>query len=106
LRPVPRCSPLPTTPAAWRDLTLLLTAETAAAAAIRVLRQAGGKLLESVDVVSEFRAPELGQDRRAVQFRLTFRAAERTVRDEEVDALIARLLKTLENELDARLRTS
>jgi phenylalanyl-tRNA synthetase beta chain len=106
LRPVPRCSTLPTTPAAWRDLTLLLTAGTAAAAAIRVLRQAGGKLLESVVVVSEFRAPELGQDRRAVQFRLTFRAAERTVRDEEVDALIGRLLKTLEKELDARLRTS
>ena len=104
-RPVPRCAPLPTTPAAWRDLTLLLGAASAADV-IRGMRRAGGTLLESVDVVSEFRAPELGEDRRAVQFRLTFRAADRTVRDEEVDALIGRLLKTLEKTLDARLRTS
>ncbi len=73
---------------------------------VRVLEQTGGKLLESIRVVSEFRAPELGQDRRAVQFRLSFRAPDRTVRDEEVDALIGRLLKALEKELDARLRTS
>jgi phenylalanyl-tRNA synthetase beta subunit len=34
------------------------------------------------------------------------RAPDRTVRDEEVDGLVSRLLKTLEQELDARLRTS
>jgi phenylalanyl-tRNA synthetase beta chain len=70
------------------------------------MRRAGGALLESVDVVSEFRSDEVGSDRRAVQFRLTVRAPDRTVRDEEVDGLVSRLLKTLEQELDARLRTS
>lgn len=105
-RQATRYRPLPTTPAAWRDLTLLLKAGTAATDAIGVMRGSCGKLLESVDVVSEFRAPDLGEDRRAVQFRLTFRSADRTVRDEEVDALLGRLLKTLEHELDARLRTS
>jgi phenylalanyl-tRNA synthetase beta chain len=105
-RSAPRFSPLPATPAAWRDVTLVLQVGTSVAEASRVMVRSGGHLLESVDVVSEFRAPELGEGRRAVQFRLTFRAADRTVRDEEVDALIGRLLKTLENELDARLRTS
>jgi phenylalanyl-tRNA synthetase beta chain len=70
------------------------------------MRASAGKLLESVDVVSEFRAAELGADRRAVQFRLVARAGDRTVRDEEVDALISRVLKSVEKELDARLRTS
>jgi phenylalanyl-tRNA synthetase beta chain len=105
-RPVKRYHPLPSTPSSWRDLNLILGAGTSGADVIGVLQQAAGKLLESIDVVSEFRAPELGQDRRAVQFRLTFRAPDRTVRDEEVDALIGRLLKALEKELDARLRTS
>jgi phenylalanyl-tRNA synthetase beta chain len=79
---------------------------TTAAAVIRVLRQSGGPLLESVDVASEFRAEALGPDKRAVQFRLTFRAPDRTIRDEEVDAAVGRALKALEHQLDARLRTS
>ena len=106
LRSPRRYRMLPATPSAWRDLNLVLLSATRTADVIRVLNQAGGKLLESVDVVSEFRAPELGDDRRAVQYRLTFRAPDRTVRDEEIDPLVGRLLKAVEKELDARLRTS
>ncbi|HTS89030.1 MAG TPA: phenylalanine--tRNA ligase subunit beta [Gemmatimonadales bacterium] len=101
-----RYAPLATTPSAWRDVNLLLNTGTQVAEVIRVMRQTGGRLLEAVEVMSEFRAPALGEDRRAVQFRLTMRAADRTVRDEEVDALVGRLLKALERELDAKLRTS
>lgn len=101
-----RYAPLPLTPLAWRDVNLLLKPGTHVVDVIRVMRQTGGRLLESVDVVSEFRAPALGEDRRAVQFRLTVRAPDRTVWDEEVDGLVGRLLKALERELDARLRTS
>ncbi len=101
-----RYQPLPVTPAAWRDVNLVLGPAVAADAVIAAMRQAGGALLESVAVVSEFRAESLGADRRAVQFRLTLRAADRTVRDEEVEALLGRVLKTLETTFDARLRTS
>jgi phenylalanyl-tRNA synthetase beta chain len=105
-RPAVRFVPSPVTPAAWRDVNLLVPAAVGAAGVIAAMRKSAGKLLEAVDVVSEFRAPEFGEDRRAVQFRLVIRAEDRTVRDEEVDALIARVLKTVEKELDARLRTS
>ena len=103
-----RCGtrPLPTTPSSWRDVNLLLKGGTSAADTVRVMRKAGGELLESVEVVSEFRSSALGEDRRAVQFRLTFRAPDRSVRDEEVDSLVARILKALEKELDASLRTT
>ena len=101
-----RLAPLPATQSAWRDLNLLLKPGQTAADAVRVMAQAGGKLRERVEVISEFRSPLLGEERRAVQFRLTFRAPDRTVRDEEVDALVSRLLKALEKELDARIRTS
>jgi len=96
---------LPTTPAAWRDINLVLGAGVTAQAVEAEMRQAGGDLLEGIQVVSEFRAESLG-DGRAVQFRLTWRAPDRTVRDQEVDALLGRVLKVLETTLDARLRTS
>jgi len=105
-RPAARYAALATTPSSWRDINLLLGPGTTAAQVTGVVGRAGGGLIEAVEVMSEFRADQLGEERRAVQFRLVFRAPERTVRDEEVDALVARLLQTLEHELDARLRTS
>jgi phenylalanyl-tRNA synthetase beta chain len=101
-----RYQPLATTPAAWRDVNLVVALDLSVAAAARVIRRAAGSLLESVEVVSDFRSEQLGADRRAVQFRLRFRAADRTVRDEEVDQAVGRVLKAVEKELDARLRTS
>ena len=71
-----------------------------------MLRQAGGALLEDVTIVSEFRSEQLGPDHRAVQVRLTVRAPDRTVRDEDVDGLVGRVLKAVEKQLDAKLRTS
>jgi phenylalanyl-tRNA synthetase beta chain len=110
LSPEPRAprrySRLPTTPSSWRDVNMLLKTGTSAGDTTRVMRKAGGELLESVDIVSEFRSSTLGEERRAVQFRLTFRAPDRSVRDEEIDSLVARILKALEKELDASLRTT
>ena len=63
-------------------------------------------LVEGVEVVSEFRSEQLGPERRAVQFRVTFRAPDRTIRDEEVDQSVARMLKAVERQLDAKLRTA
>ena len=103
--PVARYRPLPTTPAAWRDINLLLGPGVTVDAVAGATRVAGGALLESVSVQSEFRAESLG-DKRAVQFRLTFRAPDRTVRDEEVDAAVKKILTALERSLDAKLRTA
>jgi phenylalanyl-tRNA synthetase beta chain len=101
-----RYVPLPTTPVAWRDVTLVLGPGVTARRVEDLMRATAGRLLETVGVVSEFRSEQLGADQRAVQFRLLFRAADRTVRDEEVDAAVSRVLKALEQQLDARLRTS
>jgi phenylalanyl-tRNA synthetase beta chain len=105
-RPPVRYVPLPTTQSAWRDVTLVLGPGVTAANIEAVMRTTAGRLLETVGVVSEFRSEQLGSDQRAVQFRLIFRAADRTVRDEEVDAAVTRVLKTLEQQLDTKLRTS
>jgi phenylalanyl-tRNA synthetase beta chain len=105
-RQPPRYSPLPTTPSAWRDVTLVLGSGVTAARVEAVMRSAAGQLLETVAVMSEFRSDQLGAENRAVQFRLVFRAPDRTVRDEEVDTAVSRVLKSLEQQLDAKLRAT
>jgi phenylalanyl-tRNA synthetase beta chain len=104
--PPVRYRPLATTPAAWRDVNLVLGPGVTATAVESAVSVAGGALLESVTVQSEFRSGQLGADHRAVQFRLTFRSPDKTVRDEEVDAAMKRILTTLERTLDAKLRTA
>ena len=64
-----------------------------------VLGRAGGDLLESVEIESDYRGPELPPGKRSVAFRLTFRAPDRTLRDSEVDEVEARMLAMLKTEL-------
>jgi phenylalanyl-tRNA synthetase beta chain len=100
LDPAPRHPPqyqaLPTTPSSERVLALLLATGTSAANVVAALRGAGEPLLESVDVVSDYRGADLPAGMRSVAFRLTFRAADRTLSAGEVDAAEARLLGALE----------
>jgi phenylalanyl-tRNA synthetase beta chain len=103
-RRAPTFTPLPSTPAVERVLALLLPAGVEAARVEAVLRKAGGPLLERVDVESDYRGPELPVGTRSVAFRLTFRAADRTLRDAEVDQVETRLLAALAEELGVRRR--
>jgi phenylalanyl-tRNA synthetase beta chain len=100
----PRFVALPSTPASERVLALLLADGSTVREVEEVLGRVGGDLLESVSIESDYRGPELPAGKRSVAFRLTFRAADRTLRDPEVDAIEARMLDTLTSELGIRRR--
>ncbi|HEX5718592.1 MAG TPA: hypothetical protein VF179_20700, partial [Thermoanaerobaculia bacterium] len=95
----PRYAGLPSTPSSERVLALLLPEGTTVAQVQEVLRRAGGDLLESVRIESDYRGQELPVGTRSVAFRLTFRAPDRTLRDSEVDEVEARILAMLKTEL-------
>jgi phenylalanyl-tRNA synthetase beta chain len=85
-------------------LALLLPDSVTAQQIDQLLRRVGGELLESVTVQSDYRGPELQAGTRSVAFRLTFRAADRTLRDSEVDAVEQRMLAGLGSELGVQRR--
>lgn len=99
VRRPPRYTALRSTPSSERVLALLLTEGTTVRQVEEVLRRAGGDLLEQTSIESDYRGPELPAGRRSVAFRLTFRAADRTLRDSEVDEVEARMLALLNTEL-------
>ncbi|HWJ24832.1 MAG TPA: phenylalanine--tRNA ligase subunit beta [Gemmatimonadaceae bacterium] len=101
---VPRYRPLPTTPAAERDLTLVVPTTVPAADVERVMRRAGGDILESLAVVAEFRGAGVPAGARALTWRLTFRHPERTLGTKEVEGRREKLLRTLESELGVKQR--
>jgi phenylalanyl-tRNA synthetase beta chain len=99
VRPPVVVTTLPTTPGIERDLSLVAPDGVAAEAVERVIHQAAGELLERVRVTAEYRGAALGEGRRSVTFRLTFRAPDRSLRVADVDAVEGEVLSALEREL-------
>ena len=98
--------PLPVTPAAEFDLALLVPNDMPAARVEEVIRKNAGELLERLALFDEFRGTGLPPGVRSVAWRLTFRHAERTLRDKEVSGRREKLLRALEEELGVRQRTA
>jgi phenylalanyl-tRNA synthetase beta chain len=107
--PVPvRYQPLPSQPSVVRDISLVLPGSVTAGAVEAVLRREGGKLLERLDVLDEYRGGAGGAGlpagTRGVTWRCTFRDPAKTLTEREIDALLSRMLKALEAEFDVRRR--
>ncbi len=101
---VARYRPLPVQPAVARDLSLVLPGGVTAAAVAAALQGVGGALLERLDVLDEYRGAGLPAGTRGVTWRCTFRDPARTLTEKEVDAVLQRMLQTLEETLDVRRR--
>jgi len=104
--PVVKYQPLHTQPPVLRDISLVLRGGVTAAAVETVLRRAGGSMLAQLEVLDEYRGSGLPEGTRGVTWRCTFRDPEgvRTLTDREIDALLSRMLKALEDELDVQRR--
>ena len=103
-RELAQYQPLPTQPGVVRDLSLVVPGGVTAAQVEAVLRREGGTLLERLDVLDEYRGPGLPPGTRGVTWRCAFRDPIRTLTEREIDALLSRMLKALEGELDVRRR--
>jgi len=98
-------TPLSEQPATVQDLSLVLPGGVAAEQVEAVLRRDGRPLLERLEVLDEYRGPNVPAGTRGVTWRCVFRDPARTLVDREVDAVIRRSLEALEGELGVRRRT-
>jgi len=96
--------PLPTTPAADRDLALVVPAEVSAARVEAVAREAGGALLESATIFDLYRGEEVGDGARSLAYRFRFRDPDRTLTDDEVERATRRIIDRLGEELGVHVR--
>jgi phenylalanyl-tRNA synthetase beta chain len=71
-------------PSVRQDLAVLVPDEVTAIAVRDAVLEGGGELLHSADVFDLFEGEQLGEGRKSLALRLEFRAADRTLTDEEV----------------------
>lgn len=69
------------------DLAFVVPDGVAAAAVAATLHEAGGDLVEAVDLFDEYRGAAIGEGRRSLAFTLRFRSHDHTLTDDEVGTL-------------------
>ena len=98
-------SPLPKYPAINRDIALVLSDSVPAADVLEAVRSAGGELLVESRLFDVYAGERVEKGTRSLAISLVYRAADRTLTDEEVDAPLAKLVQQLETTFAAKLRS-
>jgi phenylalanyl-tRNA synthetase beta chain len=98
--------PLPTTPASEFDLALLVPDDVRAEQVENVMKRVSGRLLERVELFDRYVGRGVEPGHQSLAWRLTFRHAERTLRDREIEARRSDIVRALADELNVRQRTS
>ncbi|HEX8888408.1 MAG TPA: phenylalanine--tRNA ligase subunit beta, partial [Pyrinomonadaceae bacterium] len=96
--------PLARYPSVVRDVSLLVDRRVTLAEMLDAIRQEGIEYCRDAQLVDVYEGAKLPEDKRSVTLRVEYRADDRTLRDEEVDEMHARIVQALERRFKAQLR--
>lgn len=96
--------PLPKYPSTARDIAMLVKEEVLVGEIEKTICERGGKLLESVKLFDVYQGKQIETGYKSVAYKLTFRAEDRTLTDEEVQKVMKKILNGLEMNCAATLR--
>lgn len=97
-------SPLPRFPGVDRDVAVVLPIHVPAEGVKQAIVQAGGDLVESVRLFDVYTGPQVGEGNRSLAYTVTYRSMERTLTDDEVNQVHARVRQALVDQFGAALR--
>jgi phenylalanyl-tRNA synthetase beta chain len=100
-----RYTPLPRFPSVVRDVSLIADRRVTFGAMRHAIFSLGIEECRGVMLVGVYEGENIPEGKRSVTLRIEYRADDRTLRDEEADAMHARIVAALESELDAQLRS-
>jgi phenylalanyl-tRNA synthetase beta chain len=96
--------PLPAFPSVRRDLAMLIEESVPHEKVVAVVKQAKPQNLENVQLFDVFRGKSIPSGRKSVAYAFTYRNAERTLTEAEVNAAQEKLLQQLKTQLNAEIR--
>ena len=91
-------------PSTQRDIAMLVKDEITVKEIEDVIKENGGKLLESIKLFDVYKGNQIQEGFKSVAYSITFRAKDRTLTQDEVVSPMNKILKNLESKLGAQLR--
>ncbi len=95
---------LPKYPAVSRDIAMLVDDDVTVGSIEKIITQCSGKILETVKLFDVYKGSQIPDGKKSVAYSISYRAADRTLVDDEINAVFNKTVKRLESELGAQLR--
>ena len=102
--PAKSLKPLPQFPAIRRDVAMIVPEATTHEAVLQVVKQAKPANLEAVELFDVFRGKNVPEGQKSLAYAFTYRAADKTLTDAEVNAAHAKIVEALKTHLRAMVR--
>ncbi len=93
-------------PAVTRDIALVVSKDARHEEILRVIRRTAPRELESVELFDIYRGAGVPEGRKSMAYSLTYRSADRTLTDAEVESFHAAVVRALVQDLGAEIRAS
>ena len=98
-------SSVPAFPPVLEDLAIVVDETLPAERAAELIRQTGGRAVTEVRLFDVYRSEQLGHGKKSLAYSLTYQASDRTLTDKDVAQLRQKIVRRLEQELGAKLRS-
>ncbi len=98
--------PLPQFPASRRDVAMLVPEATTHEAVLMAVKQSKPANLESVELFDVFRGKNVPDGQKSLAYTFTYRAADKTLTDADVNAAHAKVVADFRQKLSATVRES
>jgi len=95
---------VPDVPPVLEDIALILDESVPAAKVEAFIRQTGGAVLTDVKLFDVYRGEQIGAGKKSLAYSLTYQA-EKTLTDKEAAAIRNKIVRRLEHEVGAKLRS-
>ncbi|MFO3796177.1 MAG: phenylalanine--tRNA ligase subunit beta, partial [Anaerolineales bacterium] len=95
---------VPEYPPLREDLAVIVPEEMPAAQVESLIFEAGGRLLSKVELFDLYRGEQIGTGRKSLAYHLTYQALDRTLTDEEIAPIRARIIRRLEAQPGVQVR--
>lgn len=95
---------LPKFPATSRDIAVTLDKGINVGEIVKIIESQRTNILESYNLFDVYEGEQVGEGKKSVAYSLSFRAADRTLTDNEVNEVMDKILADLKSKLNAELR--
>jgi phenylalanyl-tRNA synthetase beta chain len=98
--------PVPAFPPVLEDISVIVDETLPAGEIEAAIRQVGGQMLAAVRLFDIYRGEQIGAGKKSLAYSLTYQAFDRTLTDQEAAQIRQRIIRRLEANFSAKLRSS
>ncbi len=91
-------------PSVERDLAVVVDESVCNADLVAAIKSSCGKIFGRVELFDVYRSDALGKDKKSMAYKITFASDEKTLTGDEINAVVAKILKSLDFRYGAKLR--